>query len=32
MRARYNQEQLKEALGGMTPEAHAKYLAEVRLQ
>lgn len=31
-RREYNQERPKKALGGMTPEAYAKHLAEVRLQ
>lgn len=31
-RREYNQERLKKALGGMTPEAYAKHLADVRLQ
>jgi putative transposase len=31
-RREYNQERPKKALGGMTPDAYAKHLAEVRLQ
>jgi len=31
-RREYNQERPKKALGGMTPQAYAKHLAEVRLQ
>jgi transposase InsO family protein len=31
-RREYNEERPKKALGGMTPEAYAKHLAEVRLQ
>ena len=31
-RREYNEERPKEALGGMTPSAYAKHLAEVRLQ
>ena len=30
-RREYNEERPKKALGGMTPEAYAKHLAEVRL-
>jgi putative transposase len=31
-RREYNQERPKKGFGGMTPEAYAKHLAEVRLQ